>query len=168
MLKPTMPRKSEHLQIRLTPREKAALKRRAAASGQDVSTYVLGRALPSARSRFEEILRALAEHGDHRFPLAELNDFLSGLSSNEIADAVVDADVTPLSPFLANYVAAMVEQACHREGLRPPGWTGRVDPLEAPHFATQLRGLHLHLLQSSPVPFKRRNLFVDAALGARV
>jgi hypothetical protein len=43
-----------------------------------------------------------------------------------------------------------------------------VPPLEEPHFATTLEGLRLHLLQVSPVPFKRRNIFIDSSLGDRV
>ncbi len=69
---------------------------------------------------------------------------------------------------MRNYVAAMVEQAAHMKRVRPPAWTARVEPLETPWFATSLESLRLHLLRASPVPFKRRNLFVDSAVGARV
>ena len=41
-----MTRKSEQIQIRVTPHQKAALKRRAKHAGQDVSSYVLSRTLP--------------------------------------------------------------------------------------------------------------------------
>jgi hypothetical protein len=54
------------------------------------------------------------------------------------------------------------------KGVTPPTWAGSVEPLDRPHFATPLRSLRLHLLRASPVPFKRRNIFVDSSVGARV
>lgn len=164
--------KSKQLQIRVTPREKATLKRLAAAAGQDLSSYVLSRALPRPALEFERLIRALGRHcrdGDERrLALAALNDLLAGLSPVELRDAIGDVDLAGLSPFLRNYVAAMVEQAAHAAGVSPPAWTRSVAPLDAPWFATPLPGLRLHLLESSPVPFKRRNLFVDASVGDRV
>ena len=163
-----MPTRSAHLQIRVTPGEKETLKRLAQSAGQDLSSYVLARALPSHRLRFEEILQCLAEEEDHRFALAELNDFLTALAPVELPEVVEHTDVTRLSPFERNYVAAMVEQAAHLKNVTPPPWVSRVAPLEVPHFATTLKSLRLHLLGASPIPFKRRNIFVDASLGARV
>ena len=160
--------KSEYLQIRVTPRQKALLKRAAAAAGVDVSTYVLARAVPDARLRFAELLDRLARTDDHRYVLAELNDFLAALGPAELRDAVDGADLPALSPFLKNYVAAMVEQASYIKGILAPSWTLGVLPLEAPWFATSITGLRLHLLRAAPVPFKRRNLFVDASVGSRV
>jgi hypothetical protein len=164
----TMTAKTEQLQIRVSPRQKATLRRLAAAAGQDVSSYVLARALPPARLRFEAILRALAGGGEHRFALAELNDLLSGLAPVELPDAVAHADLARLSPFLKNYVAAMVEQAASEKSVEPPAWAAATPPLERPYFAAPLASLRLHLLTASPVAFKRRNLFLDATLGARV
>lgn len=159
--------RSAHLQIRVTPEEKKTLRRLAQAAGQDLSSFVLARALPSNRLRFQGILRAL-DKDDHRFALAELNDFLTALAPVEFPDAVQDPDVSRLSPFLSNYVAAMVELGAYLKNVPPPPWTNRVTPLEAPHFATLLKSLRPHLLAASPVPFKRRNIFIDASLGARV
>ncbi len=45
----SMQTKTHHVQIRVTADEKAALKRLASRSGLDVSSYMLGRALPSQR-----------------------------------------------------------------------------------------------------------------------
>lgn len=160
--------RSAHVQIRVTPREKETLKRLAQSAGQDLSGYVLARALPSYRLRFEEILQSLGEEEDHRFALADLNDFLTALAPVEFPEAVEDAHVASLSPFVSNYVAAMVEQAAHLKNVPPPRWTSRVVPLDVPHFATTLKSLRLHLLGASLVSFKRRNIFVDASVGARV
>jgi uncharacterized protein (DUF1778 family) len=160
--------KSQHLQIRVTPRQKAALKRLAAAAGQDVSSYVLSRALPAAQGRFRELVALLGKDADRRYVLAELNGLLAGLAGDELRDAVMHAELDGLPVLVQNYVAAMVEHACHRKGVPPPAWTARIVPLEAPYFAVPLKSLRLHLLRASPVPFKRRNIFVDAAVGDRV
>jgi uncharacterized protein (DUF1778 family) len=160
--------RSAHLQIRIAPEDKRTLNRLARAAGQDLSSYVLSRALPDQQLRFEEVLAALARDRDHRFALAELNDFLTALAPVELPGAVAHAEVESLSPFLRNYVAAMVEEAAHASDVPPPAWTRQIAPLEEPHFVTPLMGLRLHLLKSSPVPFKRRNVFIDASLGARV
>lgn len=163
-----MASKSQQLQIRITPHQKTLLKERAANAGQDLSSYVLSRVLPAAEQRFAELLTLLQDQGEHRFVLAELNDLLSGLAASELREAVGQGDVSALSPFLQNYVAAMVEQACYLQGVPLPVWTARIPPLEAPWFATDLKNLRLHLLHASPVPFKRRNIFIDSSIGARV
>lgn len=192
-----MPTKTQHLQIRVTAREKAALKGLAERAGLDLSGYVLGRALPSLRLHFGEILQALgdeaappgasnrsgtsdrggtAEPGDtadrhdaadRRFALAELNDFLTALVPAEFADAVADADIRALDSFTANYVAALVEQAAALNHVAPPPWAKMIPPLCEPYFAGGLKSLRPHLLREAPVPFKRRNIFVDSALGDR-
>ena len=163
----TMAAKTHQLQIRVTPEQKRALKQRAARSGQDVSTYVLTRALPAARDRLEKILHDLSE-GDHRFWLAELNDLLTSLAPLEFSEAVEEANVDLLSPFLQNYVTAMIELAANQKSVAPPRWAGRVEPLDEPYFAVPFASLRPHLLQTSPVAFKRRNLFIDSSLGDRV
>jgi hypothetical protein len=51
----------------------------------------------------------------------------------------------------------------------PPAWVRDVEPMETePRFATPLAGLRLHLLRTAPVPFKRRNIFIDSSIGDRV
>lgn len=163
-----MTTKTSQLQIRVTPAQKAALKRLAERAGQDVSSYVLSRALPPSRARFHEILAALRSGADRRFALAELNDLLTGLTALELPHAVAEADVEGLGAVERNYVAAMVEHASVMKGVEPPAWAGEVEPLAEPYFATSLMSLREHLLRSSPVAFKRRNIFVDATVGDRV
>jgi hypothetical protein len=160
--------KSHQLQIRVTERQKAELKRHAQRAGLDMSTYVLARALPASRSRVAEVIGRLSGGEGQRFALAELNDLLTGLAAGEFTDAVSDVDLRGLSPFLQNYVAAMVEQAAHLKAVRPPAWAQDIEPLELPYFAVPFGRLRPHLLRSSPVAFKRRNLFVDATIGDRV
>lgn len=162
-----MATKTQHVQIRVTPQQKAALQRQAAAAGYDLSGYVLARLVPPRRDRFAELLHELARV-DHRFVLAELNDFLTGCPPTLFAAAVAEAPIDALSPYLQNYVAAMVEQAGVLKGVSPPAWTLAVAALPTPHFVTPMASLRAHLLRSAPVPFKRRNIFVDSAIGARV
>lgn len=164
--------RGDQLQIRITTREKAELKRRAAAAGTDVSRYVLSRALPAEDSRFAEIIRTLAGAEDHRYALAALNDLLSGCPPIEFATTVIHTAASQrsfarLSPFLQNYVAAMVEQAASQKDVPPPAWVREVEPLAEPWFASALRSLQPLLLLTAPVVFKRRNLFVDATIGDR-
>jgi hypothetical protein len=163
-----MTAKSEQLQIRVTPGQKAALKRLARRAGVDVSSYVLSRALPSGRSRIASILSGLRREEDRRYALADLNDLLSGLAPAGFREAVAQLEPVGLEPLFRNYVAAMVEQAASRKGEPPPAWARDVEPLEEPYFAVPFPRLRPHLLRSSPAAFKRRNIFVDAAVGDRV
>jgi uncharacterized protein (DUF1778 family) len=160
--------KTEQLQIRVTPEEKGALKRQARRAGMDVSAYVLERLLPAAKQRFGELLRALRDEEEIRFTLAELNDLLAGLAPAEFRAAVDEADLRELEPYLRNYVAAMVELAAHQKRVAPPLWVNDVEPLEEARFAAPLASLRLHLLRAAPVPFVRRNIFVDSSIGDRV
>jgi uncharacterized protein (DUF1778 family) len=160
--------KTAQLQIRVTPTQKTRLKQLAAQAGQPVSEYVLSRTLPPERERWSELLQRLARADDHRYALAELHDLLDALARIQFAEVLEQAPSERLSSFLQNYVAAMVEHAAARKGVRAPAWVDHVAPLAAPHFATPLASLRLHLLRSAPVAFKRRNIFVDSAVGDRV
>jgi hypothetical protein len=163
-----MATKSSQLQIRVTPAQKTALRRLARDAGLDVSGYVLARTLPNHTAGFATLLRELRDEKRRTGALAELNDLLSSIGTGEFADAFRSADLSHLSQLDRNYVAAMVEQACHLRNIAPPRWTKDVAPLDEPWFATSLKSLRLHLLRASPVVFTRRNLFVDSSIGDRV
>ena len=164
-----METKGQYLQIRVAPAEKAAIQAAAARAGMDMSSWVLERLLPPGPKRFQALVAALADAAEsRRFGLAELNDFLSGLGPRELAQAIAAAPAAVLDAYLANYVAAMVETAAHRAEVPAPPWTAEIACLTAPVFATPLAGLRLHLLLSSPPAFRRRNIFIDATIGARV
>ena len=163
-----MAAKSEQLQIRVTPAQKAALKGLARRAGLDVSSYVLRRVLPESRARFEELLEGLDDEEKRRATLAALNDLLSCVPAIEFEDAVAVPPPSRLPDWVRNYVAAMVELAASQKGVAPAAWTRAIEPLEQPRFASSLRALRAHLLRASPAPFKRRNLFVDASVGDRV
>lgn len=163
-----MGKRSQHIQLRVTPKEKSALRQFARRANQDLSSYILSRSLPAAGVQFEELVEGLRGDTNSRFALAALNDFLTGLLPVQIADAVRHADLSGISQFLQNYLAAMVEQTCARNRAAAPPWVRDVVPLAEPYFAGGLNALRPHLLRTAPVPFKRRNLFVDSTVGARV
>jgi hypothetical protein len=161
------PTRSAQLQIRVTPAEKSAIQRAARRAGMDMSAYVLARVLAMPGRRFEDLTDACRGGDGARFALAELNTWLAGLGSAEIGEAVAAAP-RGLSPEVANYVAAMVEYACAQRGVAPPAWTRTVEPLTEPLFGSSLESLRLYLLTHSPPPFRRRNVFIDASVGAQV
>jgi hypothetical protein len=99
------------------------------------------------------------------YVLAELNDLLTAAAGEEIA-ALPEPAVTDL--YLANYLAAMVEMAAHRAQVTPPEWTMSVPRLPGPVFAVPFLSLRAHLLLNSPIPFRRRNIFIDSPIGDRV
>lgn len=159
--------KTAQLQIRVSPAEKQAIQRTAARAGMDMSSYVLQRLLASPERQFQHALRACRGSAGS-YELAELNDLLAALTANALREAVATAPLVPLDLFTANYVAAMVEQACDRRAIPVPVWTQAVAPLAEPYFGSTLESLRLYLLTHSPPPFRRRNLFVDAGVGDRV
>jgi uncharacterized protein (DUF1778 family) len=165
---PDAARKSTQIQIRVSPIAKAAIERAARRAGMDMSAYVLSRVLPARTGRFAEMVDACRDATGVRFALAELNEWLAKLAGPELREAVAAPPPHNLAPYVANYVAAMVEYACARRALAPPSWTRAIPPLAEPVFGSTLASLRLHLLTHSPAPFRRRNLFIDSSVGARV
>ena len=164
-----MHEKTHQLQIRVTAAEKAAIQRAAARAGMGMSSWVLSRVLPSRQPQFRELCQALVAAGDdRRYTLAELNDFLAALDAADFADAVREPLPEHLEPYLANYVAAMVETAANGKGVPAPAWADSVLPLDEPAFGTPILGVRLHLLTAAPPAFRRRNIFIDASIGDRV
>jgi len=159
--------KSAQLQIRVSRSEKAAIQRAAKRAGMPMSAYVLTRVLSIPSNRFQECV-AVAAGSKPSFGLAELNTLLTELSTAELRDAVAAPPQVTLSPYLANYVAAMVELACARRAIAVPAWARAIEPLQEPSFASALPSLRHYLLTHSPAPFRRRNIFIDSTLGSRV
>ena len=133
-----------------------------------LSDWVLSRALPSARSQFEELVSELSTAENPRFAFAELLDLLTRLTPSEFRTAVADLPAVVFSPYWQNYLAATVEQAAVQKKVAPPEWTTKIKPLEEPAFGSTLRSLRQYLLFNSPPAFRRRNIFIDASVGARV
>jgi hypothetical protein len=159
--------KSSQLQIRVSPAQKAAIRRAARGAGLEISSYVLARVLPAPARRFQDLTGACADSMDGRFALAELNSWLASLGAGELQNAV-SSPPPRLTPYLANYVAAMVEYACAKHDAAPPSWVWSTPPLTEPVFGSALMSLRLYLLTHSPAPFRRRNIFIDSSVGSRV
>jgi hypothetical protein len=133
----------------------------------DMSAYVLARVLPAPARSFQALAAACRDPARARFALAELSTLLADAGPGEL-EAAVASPPPSLTPYLANYLAAMVEYASARHGIPPPAWVGSIAPLAEPVFGSQLTSLRLHLLTHSPAPFRRRNIFIDATVGDRV
>jgi hypothetical protein len=160
--------KKAQLQIRVSSGDKKAIQRAAKRAGMDMSAYVLSRVLSDHVARFQECIAGCIRDASPSFALAELNSLLCTLTPGEMREAVAAPPSLVLPPFLANYVAAMVEYGCARCAVAVPDWTREVAPLEEPAFGTTLKSLRLHLLTHSPPPFRRRNIFIDSSLGRRI
>jgi len=161
-------RKTAQLQIRVSPAEKAAIQRAARHAGADMSSWILEQLLPGAGRNFQRLVAECAGTGEARHGLAELNSFLGSLDASELQDAVAMPPETRLPAQTAAYVASMVEYACGRHAVTPPAWAAAVPALAEPLFGSALASLRLYLLAHSPPPFRRRNIFIDASIGARV
>ena len=161
--------KGEQLQLRLSSDEKARIKAEAARAGEDVSKWVLRKLLPPAADELYRLIDALRQQLSERsLILADIHDFLQRQTADELRIALKTAIPSGLEPFEANYLAAMVETACTNKRILTPTWLTSVPPLKSPWFASNLKNLRLHLLTTSPPPFRRRNLFIDSTLGARI
>jgi uncharacterized protein (DUF1778 family) len=160
--------KLSQLQIRVSEAQKSAIRSAAERAGMDMTSYVLCRVLSIPSQEFQEAVRMLTRPVAPSCALADLNSLLSKLTTRELRAAVAAAPEADLPPFLANYVAAMVETACAKHGVPLPAWTRRVPPLGEPAFGSDLKSLRLHLLTHSPAPFRSRNIFIDSSLGDRV
>jgi hypothetical protein len=160
--------KTAQMQIRVSANEKTAIQRAAARAGMDMSAYVLAQVLSVPAAQFRDCVRDCTDSASPRFALAELNTLLSVLTAGELRDAIAAPPPPGLSPFLGNYIAAMVEYACAQRAVGVPEWTRSIPPLAEPVFGSELQSLRLYLLTHSPPPFRVRNIFIDATLGDRV
>ena len=163
-----MPRKNQHIQLRLSASDKAYIQTQADLVGLDMSRWILQRLLPQKQEQFLSLVNEILHKQGSREALAELNDFLTQLEVKEFACAVERFPTLSPQAYLANYISAMVELAAHQKGTAPPAWTILFTGLLEPHFATTLPSVRLHLLRASPPPFKRRRIFIDTSLGGRV
>ncbi len=165
--------KSSQLQLRVSPREKREIQRRAESAGLSMSEWVVSQLLPKQHETFQDLVRNLNHESSEApnassYALAALNDFLAKLSAQDFKRALTDPSVVPHSEFHRVYLAAMIEHAAVQKGAEVPAWVLSSGPLGVPYFATELTSLRLHLLMHSPPAFRRRNLFVDASVGDRV
>lgn len=161
-----MARKSEWLQIRVTPAQKRAIRRLAEDRGQDMSGYVLRKVLPDSAFPFNQILWDLEAGREHAPRIQALGELLGdmGPATFDSGLEVYGDALDELPPFLQNHVAVMVEQAAARLNLPPPPWVHDVEPLTEPWFGRAEPDERFRLIRGAPAGFKRRNLFVDMSL----
>ena len=101
--------KSEQLQIRVSPEQKASIKKQASLAGEDVSKWVLLKLLPPDSDKFQHLINKLGTMSLAPSQiLAEIHDFLQSLSGKALEEAVGPIDFTTKDSLMSNYVAAMV------------------------------------------------------------
>ena len=150
------------------PVENAAIQRAARWAEPDTQADPLADVFPAAAVRCFQDLATCQAEARARFALAELNSWLAGLGPGDLQEVVASPPLPGLAPYLANYLAAMVEHACVRRGVVAPAWTRAIAPLAEPVFGSALVSLRPYLLAHSPTAFRRRNIFIDASIGDRV
>ena len=161
-------RKTEQLQLRVSPPQKRAIAKQAARARMSMSEWILSSVLPSAQSRFASLLEDLAASDEPGYVFAELLELIDSLKADEFERAVCEPPEVELDPYWQNYLAATLEHAAAVKHAKAPGWTRDVPPLEEPVFGSSLASLRLHLLVNSPPAFIQRNIFVDSSVGKRV
>lgn len=102
-----------------------------------------------------------------------IDDFRQRAKSEEEKLALVKENPEPIQSKefkdVDAYLAAVTEYLCREAGLPPPDWTEKPEYfLKEPWFAGGLENLKAILLVESPIPFRRRNLFVSANAMTRV
>lgn len=118
---------------------------------------------PAGPAEFARVARDLVEPGTRPEALVRLQQYLAGLAAHDLRLTVADLQLEDLPTVLQHYVAAAVEQEVRAKNIDAPAWTATVSPLDRPHFAWRLRSLRPHLMRITPLAFKRRSAFVDAA-----
>ncbi len=160
--------KTLQLQIRVSPQEKAAIRRYAKEANIGLSQWILDRIFPPAQQTFQDLLARMKNAPDPKNVFAEINDLLTAAAGDEFDVVVSRPPPESLSDYQRNYVAAMVECAAVLKGRKAPPWVENVLPLKEPVFGSDLQNLRLYLLTHSPPPFRRRNIFIDSTIGKRV
>ena len=163
--------KTEQLQIRVSAGIKSQIRKRAQAANMDMSEWVLAALFPPVAREFQDLCAEIAKQGQSsdRFSVfAALSDFLQRLDSDELLRALQHQPDAKLDEFSFNYVAAMVELACHRKKIKPAAWLQDAEGLSEPYFGSPLLSLRLYLLAHALIPFKKRNIFIDSSVGDRL
>ena len=161
-------RKTEQLQIRVSPSQKRAIKKQAQKARMNMSDWILSKALPTAQMSFQDLLAEMAASEMPSFAFAELLELIGPMSADEFELAFSEPPEVGLDLYWKNYLAATVEHAAALKHAKAPSWTRDVIPLEEPAFGSSLESLKLHLLVNSPPAFIERNLFIDSTVGDRV
>lgn len=164
--------KTEQLQIKVSLHMKEMIRKRAQAANMDLSEWLLENVFPSPYREFQSLINNLViqERLENPFiAFAELNDFLLQLCPDELVQAIQEGPQKKLSDLAFNYVAAMVEQACHKKKVMSlPLGLEEAAGVEKPYFRSSFQNLRLYLLTVSPISFRKRNIFTDSTVGDRL
>jgi len=96
------------------------------------------------------------------YGLAEFVDAFRRACGAERRALAAEAALKGSSVLERAYWAAAVESVCHEARMCPPDWVNEPDRfLCEPYFAGGMESLKAILIAESPVPFRRRNLFVS-------
>lgn len=169
--------KTSHIQIRVTEEEKTLIRAFAESASMDISSWVISQAINKDQKQLHLLFEKLTKNDPvkndwAKLTLAELNDFLYSLPKERLRHATLNKPmVNP--PLIRNnknfdYALALVELALSKHNLEMPQWIFNHNFQHQPVFASKLESLRLHLLLSSPVALRRRNIFADTSLGGRV
>src|SRR5204862_7535980 len=101
--------KTCQMQIRVSARQKAAIRTAATQAGMEMSAYVLSRVLSVPAAEFRKCIEACRGAAAPAFALAELNSLLSCLTASARTDAIAAPPTVTMPPFIANFVAALSE-----------------------------------------------------------
>ncbi|OGH56281.1 MAG: hypothetical protein A3G34_06275 [Candidatus Lindowbacteria bacterium RIFCSPLOWO2_12_FULL_62_27] len=137
--------------------------RLAGASKKDLSAW--GRRTVQARwDRRRVTLKRAAEYvSSARSDIgAALREFYHDLAAAPSHILIADEPPPTGNAAYDAYLAAVAETAAARFDWNPPAWVDHKSRfLPAPYFANAPAGMRIYLLQASPGPFRRRNIFVD-------
>lgn len=160
--------KNLQLQVRVSRDQKRRIKDLAAKAGMGMSEWVLFNLFSPLKDKYASLLQQLTSFPDRKYVFATINDFLARLTPVEFDQVTSVRAPFSLRLYDLNYLAAIIECAAHKKGVSSPAWLQEIKPLGRPFFGTSLMSLRLYLLTHAPIPFRRRNIFIDATVGDRV
>ena len=89
-----------------------------------------------------------------------LLDFVDAFRRKPSFELVRDSPPPVQEERLGALLAGTTEALCREAALREPPWCGSVPALADPWFVSGVENLKASALAESPLPFRRRNLFV--------
>lgn len=117
----------------------------------------------------KELSTKLLDGESARLCLAEfVDDFLSADRAERIR-LTAEKPQSVADPKINAYMAAAVEHLCFQHGVPVPAWVNEPEYfLPVPWFPLNYQNIRAIVLAESPVPFRRRNIFVDSTVLQRV
>jgi hypothetical protein len=117
-----------------------------------------------------EAIQQQSRH-DPKNKMVYIMDFVQDFRREPSAAAI--AKILPTTPEESALLAAVVETLCIETrdtatSIPLPEWVRRSEPLKTPYFVSGIENLKAIALVESPVPFRRRNVFVLSNFLVRV